>query len=184
MNKEELRPAPEYEDHYQISNLGNVYSKAVFIPHDGNWDKTQKGYIKKCKKHKTRLNRYGYVVAKLCKYGKCRTLTVHRLVAKAFLKNPNKYVQVNHIDGNKQNNNVSNLEWTSRSGNMKHAYETGLIDKKKISGENHNNAKLTQQDVNEIRELFGKQPISTIASKYNVSVSTINDIKYKRTWTI
>lgn len=58
---------------------------------------------------------------------------IHRLVAKTFIPNPNNLPQVNHIDGNKKNNSVDNLEWVSRSGNVRHAYDTGLINSTNIS---------------------------------------------------
>lgn len=180
--KEQWKPVSEYEDHYEVSDLGRIRAKAVFIPHDGNWDKDQKGYIKKRKVKNQNINRYGYLQIKLCKYGKCRTLTVHRLVAKAFLPNPENHVQVNHKDGNKQNNIVTNIEWISRSGNIQHAWDTGLMDREKISGEKHFNSKLTQADVDVIRTLFGNVTIKKIAEQYNVSPSTISDIKYNRTW--
>lgn len=176
------KPMPDYPDHYEISNTGLVRSKAVFIPHDGNWDKTQKGYIKKRKLHSSRLNRYGYRVVKLCKYGKCRTLTVHRLVAKSFIPNPNNHTQVNHIDGNKDNNNVNNLEWVSMSENILHAYRMGLIDKEKISCENQQRADLKKGNVVEIIKLLNDNTKIEIAMKYGVGRSTIGDSNKGKTW--
>lgn len=66
------------------------------------------------------------------KNGKKRTTTIHRLVAKAFIPAENGKTQVNHKDGNKKNNVVSNLEWVTASQNRKHAYQHGLFDKEKI----------------------------------------------------
>lgn len=60
-----------------------------------------------------------------CLGGVVRT-SIHQLVAEAFIPNPNGYPEINHIDTNKQNNHVSNLEWTDHSGNMKHAYACGI----------------------------------------------------------
>jgi hypothetical protein len=62
-----------------------------------------------------------YLSAVLCKDGERRSTRIHRLVAKAFIDNPNNKPEVNHIDGNKQNNRVENLEWVSESENIKHA---------------------------------------------------------------
>jgi len=72
----------------------------------------------------------GYISAHL-RSGK--DYKVHRLVAKTFIPNPDNLPQVNHKDGNKKNNHVDNLEWISRSGNIRHAYDNGLINKNNIS---------------------------------------------------
>ncbi len=68
-----------------------------------------------------------YAIVSIYENGKQKHLYVHRLVAKAFLPNPNNKPQVNHIDGNPKNNNASNLEWVTGSENMIHAYRTCLL---------------------------------------------------------
>lgn len=80
-----------------------------------------------------KIDGLAHEIIKYCKQGmknnKRHNKLVHRLVAEAFINNPENYAVVNHIDGNKQNNNVSNLEWCSASYNIKHAYLTGLNKK-------------------------------------------------------
>lgn len=89
---------------------------------------------------KTGINNSGYELAYLCKNSKRKALTVHRLVAKAFIPNPSDLPEVNHKDGDKLNNRVSNLEWSSISDNRKHAYDTGLQPNKVFK-----NAKTNQE---------------------------------------
>lgn len=75
---------------------------------------------------KDRINTRGYTVVYLSTNGKVKTKRLHRLVAEAFIPNPNGKEQVNHIDADKRNNEVSNLEWTSRHENYAHAVKLGL----------------------------------------------------------
>lgn len=74
-----------------------------------------------------RLNRYGYKVVDLYENSKRKTERVHRLVANAFISNPDDKPEINHKDGNKENNHVSNLEWTTKRENIDHAMEHGLL---------------------------------------------------------
>lgn len=98
-----------YEGIYQVSNYGNVKSL-------GN-DKTRKEKVLKPQKHN-----YGYLMVSLNKQGKHKLHFVHRLVAEAFIDNPNNYEEVNHKDEDKTNNSVINLEWCTRLYN--HNYGT------------------------------------------------------------
>ena len=99
-----------YEGLYLINNAGDVFS------------------VRKGKLVKPSESNSGYVRVTLWKCGKGKHYLLHRLVAQSFLSNPNNYEQVNHIDGNKKNNNSNNLEWCNASQNMKHAYNSNLIN--------------------------------------------------------
>lgn len=114
---------------YQISNKSRVkvLSKQVRAG-----IKNQTYVTRKEKILKPYISR-GYYQVSLCIDGKYRHFQVHRLVAEAFIPNPENKPQVNHIDGNKLNNDISNLEWVTRSENQLHAYKTGL--QKPLKGE-------------------------------------------------
>lgn len=71
-------------------------------------------------------NKHGYMTVNLYNNGKSSSKRIHRLVAEAFIPNPYNKPEVNHLDGNKTNNYVGNLEWSTKSENMQHAYKTGL----------------------------------------------------------
>ena len=111
--REIWRDIPGYEGYYQASNLGNIKS----LPRATSTGKTLKQHINA---------RNGYCYVSLSKGGEIKTKRVHILVANAFLGVNDKSLQVNHIDGVKTNNNVSNLEYCTSSENMKHAYRMEL----------------------------------------------------------
>lgn len=79
------------------------------------------------------VGEHGYRYYRLSKNGQKKMYYAHRLVAEAFIPNPNNFPVVNHIDGNKDNNSVDNLEWTSYSDNVKHAHDNKLISTYKKS---------------------------------------------------
>ena len=102
--------------------------------------------------------------------------SIHRLVADAFISNPDNKPQVNHIDGIKTNNHHTNLEWCNNSENQRHAIRIGL---KKIKyGKDTPTSKFTNQQVREIRELFatGKYTIAQLAREFNVAYSSMYSI--------
>ncbi|MBN2365739.1 MAG: HNH endonuclease [Calditrichaeota bacterium] len=109
-------------------------------------------------------------------HGERITKLVHGLVAETFIPNPLKKPQINHIDGNKLNNNVNNLEWAKRSENQKHAHKNGLMHPPK--GSQHWSTSLSEEDVIRIRELYksGDYLQREIAQIYDISRSEINMI--------
>ena len=118
---------PNYEGLYKVSNLGRIKS----VPHIIKANKyggtrITKEYIKK-----TNVGWHGYVWVSLSKNGKGKTHSVHSIVARAFINNSSGLKYINHIDGNKQNNNVNNLEWCTAHENQMHASAIGLITQSK-----------------------------------------------------
>ena len=147
---EEWRDIPGYEGWYQVSNLGRVRSMRRISPSIMS-PSTYNGY------HRVNLSNGG----------KYTTIHIHRLVAMVFLPNPYNYPQVNHLDGNRQNNNINNLEWCSRSQNQIHAY--------RVLGRARPRCKpVIQMDDNEkILNMF--ESISQASRYCNVSVTTIRE---------
>lgn len=109
ITKEEWKVIEGYED-YEVSNLGRILSNK----------KGKKKYLKL-------FNKQGYYCTALSA-NKTKFLLVHRLVAKAFISNPKNKPEVNHIDGDKSNNHVDNLEWCTPKENINHAWKNGLCE--------------------------------------------------------
>lgn len=116
---------------YQVSNHGRIKSLSKF--HCTNKNYSSIGYMTKEKILKQCSNGKGYLQVSIYNNeGQLKTLKVHRLVAEAFIDNSNNLPQVNHIDGDKSNNKVTNLEWCTANENMEHSYRIGLRDKTKL----------------------------------------------------
>lgn len=107
-----------FEDFYEVSNLGRIRSVDRVV-------ESKRGPLNyKGRMISTPPNSDGYPAFNFCRAGSKKSAKVHQVVAKAFIPNPEGYPEVNHIDENKENNNVSNLEWCTREHNMNHG--TGL----------------------------------------------------------
>lgn len=110
-----------------------------------------------------------------------KTVQVHRAVAEAFILNFENKPQVNHKNGVKTDNQVSNLEWCTPSENLRHAYDNNLARARK--GTDVKNSKLNENNVREIREMYDSGIIQRkIAEKFNVSVSAIKDVLKGKNW--
>ena len=114
-----------YEGLYMVSNTGIIKSVDRYVNHGRHEGKLKfiKGRILKQNKN---LKRAGYMQVSLWKNNKSREYKVHRIVAEAFIPNPSNLPQVNHIYGDKANNNVNNLEWVTDKENKRHGWENGL----------------------------------------------------------
>lgn len=157
----QIKPIKGFENLYTIDSSGRVFG------------------IKFNRYLKLQKDKDGYLHCGLCKNNKAKTYKVHRLVAITFIPNPNNLPQVNHIDANKANNNVSNLEWSSVKDQFKHAMKLNLMRK----GEKINFSKLKEKEVIAIKKQLKRNVhYSKIAIKYKVSPMTIWDISKNRTW--
>ena len=108
------KPIPGYEGFYEVSTMGRVRSLDRMLPHPRN--KTMR-LPKKGKVLKPEFDKYGYMVTTLCKEGKTMTFKVHRLVALAFIPNPDKLPQIDHINTRKYDNRPENLRWCTTQQN-------------------------------------------------------------------
>jgi len=131
---------------------------------------------------KPQKNTCGYLQVDLHKNGVRKSQKVHRLVANAFIPNPENKRTVNHIDGIKANNFVSNLEWATQSENSQHGYDFGLIKPKK--GIKHGRSKLSEDQVLEIRKLYatGDYYQKDLAKIFGVSQTPISFIINRKQW--
>lgn len=150
-------------DNYEVSSLGNIRN-------------VRKGNILKLGYFRT-----GYVSVSLNQDSKAKKYSVHRLVALAFIPNPENKPQVNHKNGVKDDNRLVNLEWMTQSENQIHAYAQGLqlvARGSKVTG-----SKLTAEQVVDIkRKMASNVADRSIAEGLNVSIGTIRDIRCGKTW--
>lgn len=166
------KDVPGYEGIYQVNNIGVVKSLDRFVVFKNGQRSFRSG--KTLVSIKTHKRCHKVFVSK---NGKTRGMFVHRIVAMAFIPNPENKPQVNHINGNRSDNGVENLEWVTGMENIIHALQTGLHNNR---GQDSPRAKLTDAMVIDIRN--DSRPQKEIATQYNVSCTCIRDIKSRKRW--
>lgn len=168
-DEEEWLPLKGTDGRYNISNYGQVMNNRTGLilkpqPFFGSGE------------HK-------YLGVGIYYNGVKRAHRIHREVAKHFISNPFSLPEVNHKDGNKNNNHYKNLEWCTPSYNNKHAYAIGLKTPIRVNGANNGMAKLNEIQVKDIRKkyLAGVSAVE-LAKKYLISYKTVNAIINRRRW--
>lgn len=130
------------------------------------WSKSINTYLKPLLKGK-------YLSVKIIE----KTIRIHRLVAECFIENPNSLPEINHLNGDKLDNRMENLEWCNHKQNMKHASKNKLC----AIGSRHSKSKLTEDQIIEIRNLKGLKQ-TEIAKLYGVKQPAIQRILSKQNW--
>lgn len=155
-----------YIYNYEISNYGRLRNSIT-------------GKIRK-----NTFDKYGYVKIDITlgNNNKHKKIAIHRAVAQLFIPNPENKPQVNHIDGNKSNNNVDNLEWVTAKENIFHSLNNSL----QPTGERCSFSKLSQKEVDYIRNNYKKRDKifggKALAKKFNIDESIISEIINKKIW--
>lgn len=162
--EEQWKPIPGWEGLYEASDQGNI-----------------KSFRNGIERNLTLTSDNGYLRVGLCRKGFVKHLRVHRLVAESFLPNPENKPCINHKDGNKLNNHISNLEWCTHKENMRHAFKTGL--KKSLRGSKCYFSKLNENKVSVIKiMIYDGYSNRQIAKKMKVNRSTISRIRSNKAW--
>ena len=162
-----VKPVPGFKKFFWISDNGLLISKRTkkilvnTTSHDG---------------YATHVTRFGG------RKGICHCFRIHRLVGLAFIPNPFNKPEINHIDCNKLNNHYANLEWVTSKENTEHAYKNGLITI--YTGEDASNAKLTNDQAEQIRRLYntGIYTHAMLADMFNVNRSVITSVLINRAY--
>lgn len=188
---EEWRDVKGYEGLYQVSNFGRVKSLDYYQKNPQK--KSTKLSLFKEKVLKQCHDKDGYCYISLAKKEKAKTARVNRLVAQSFIPNPKNLPCTNHIDNDRTNNSIGNLEWVTVAENNKHR----MLHGNQIRGESVNTNKLTEKEVLEIRELYknsvdgrkyrnkkvkGILKQKDLAKKYNITPAQIYSITRRKCW--
>lgn len=170
--REVWRGIPGHENKYEVSNLGRIRGLPRRVPRGDQLMYVSGQLIR------TPLKSSGYPHFKLANGDNSTYPMVHQVVAAAFLGPCPPGYEINHKDGDKTNNRVTNLEYVTRQANIQHSIRNGLA----LRGESSPNARLTEDDVRAIRAAQGKQTAKELAKRYGVSHEYIPLIWRRKRW--
>lgn len=170
MNKTDWIPVVGYESDYEINSNGDVRCS-----HSRTLGK--RVYKEKHSLLSVSISD-GYKVCSLKKGKKSKMFKVHRLIALHFIPNPEQKPCVNHIDNNRTNNNISNLEWCTPQENNQHMFSQF----RHRHGENHYESKLKDADIFFIRNYVSENPLVDLAKIFKVTKHHIDNIRHYRKW--
>jgi hypothetical protein len=166
MDNQQVRPEILYKD-FPLNGNYTVYS-------DGRI------FVKRKNKFINGTDHQGYRRFKIIIDNELKSLLGHRIVAITFLPNPDNLAEVNHIDGNRANNNLSNLEWVSREGNQQHAFKTGLNSNK---GSKNGRAQMNETTAREMYlHLLSGKTITELNKEYGYHKSALSKLKARVNW--
>lgn len=176
------KPVVGYEGIYEVSDQGRMRSLDRTVLHKDGRKTRRPGMVLVANP-----NSLGYPRVSLCKDGDSHWSTLHAIVAQTFLPKPPRKIGatrrdfvVNHKDGNKLNNHVSNLEYITSTANIYHARATGLLS---VKGVKNNKAKLSDDDVRSIRELYSLGATQVqLAAEFGVYQTSISRIVRRDGW--
>ena len=166
-----------FEGSYLVSNYGRIKSRMqTYRKWNDYFTETQSRILKGS------IDRLGYTFVSLRKDGVSKKYSVHRLVALAFIPNPDNKDTVNHKDMSRSNNHVDNLEWMTQGENVRHAYENNK-NRVILKGSEMSCSILTETDVSEIKHMYNcGAKLAHIAKRYNTNTQHIWSICNLKIW--
>jgi len=171
---EEWRTVPGAEGLYSVSNLGRIRSEPIRTGRVGK----QRGRILSCYRDSKGYLQFGISLLD----GRCKRMKVHRAVALAFLGPRPAGCQINHKSGDKRDNSVGNLEYVTCRENIRHGWRTGLYTGAHARGEGNAAAKLTADQVRQIRAMSSTASLAEVARRFGITMQNVWQIVKRKTW--